>query len=177
MVDTFISAQLPNPTSYLIGYQVVSSFMVHGPCGPHVTYSPCMTDAKCSKFYPKQFCEHTTIHENGFAQYVHPNNGVVVNKKGIDVDNRFVVPHNIDLVVKFLAHINVKRVNRDRMHKYLFKYVTKGFDCAIIGIQRGPSSADKSNDTVDEISNFLECHCVTPNDGAWRLLQYDIYTS
>jgi hypothetical protein len=105
----------------------------------------------------------------------HPNNGVVVNKKGIDVDNRFVVPHNVDLVVKFQAHINVERVNRDRMRKYLFKYVTKGFDCARIGIQRGPSSVDQSIDTVNEIDNFLECHCVTPNDGAWRLVQYDIH--
>jgi hypothetical protein len=61
------------------------------------------------------------------------------------------------------------------MHKYLFKYVTKGFDCARIGIQRGPSSADESNDTVNEINNFLECRCVTTNDGAWRLLQYDIH--
>jgi hypothetical protein len=40
----------------------------------------------------KQFCEHTTMLENGFAQYDRPNNGVVVNKKGIDIDNRFVVP-------------------------------------------------------------------------------------
>jgi hypothetical protein len=149
--------------------------MVHGPCGPQVTYSPYMTDGKCSKFYPKQFYEHTTILENGFAQYNRPNNGVVVNKKGIDVDNRFIVPHNVDLVVKFQAHINVERVNRDGMHKYLFKYVTKGFDCARIGIQRGPSSADQLNDIVNEINNFLECCCVTPNDGAWRLLQYDIH--
>jgi hypothetical protein len=81
MVDTFISAKLPNPTTDPIGYEVVSSFMVHGPCGPQVTYSPCMTDGKCSKFYPKQFYEHTTILENGFAQYARPNNGVVVNKK------------------------------------------------------------------------------------------------
>jgi hypothetical protein len=99
----------------------------------------------------------------------------LLTKKGIDVDNRFVVPHNIDLVVKFQAHINVERVNHDGMYKYLFKYVTKGFDCAGIGIQRGPSSVDESNDTVNEINNFLECHCVTPNDGAWRLLQYDIH--
>jgi hypothetical protein len=175
MVDTFISAQLPNPTSDPIGYEVVSSFIVHGPCGPHVTYSPCITDGKCSKFYPKQICEHTTILENGFAQYARPNNGVVVNKKGIDVDNRFVVPHNVDLVVKFQAHINVERVNCDGMHKYLFKYVTKGFDCARIGIQRGPSSADQASDTINEINNFLKYRCVTPNDGAWRLLQYDIH--
>jgi hypothetical protein len=56
------------------------------------------------------------------------------------VDNRFIVPHNVDLLVKFQAHINIERVNRDGMHKYLFKYVTEGFNCARIGIQRDPTS-------------------------------------
>jgi hypothetical protein len=174
MVDTFISTQLPDPTTDPIGYDV-SSFMVHGPCGPQVTYSPCMSEGKCSKFYPKQYCEKTTILENGFAQYAQPNNRLVVKKNGIDVDNRFIVPHNVDLVVKYQAHINVERVNRDGMHKYLFKYVTKGFDCARIGIQRGPMDTSSSNEPINEINNFLECRCVTPNNSSWRLLQYDIH--
>jgi hypothetical protein len=67
MVDAFISAQLPNPADDPIGYEVISSFMVHGPCGTGVTYSPCLVDGKCSKFYLKQFCGRTTILENGFA--------------------------------------------------------------------------------------------------------------
>jgi hypothetical protein len=111
MIDTFISAQLPDPTTDPVEFDVVSSFMVHGPCGPGVAYSPCMTYGSCSKFYPKQFCEHTSILENGLAQYSQPNNGIVVNKNEIDVDNRFIVPHNVDLVVKYQAHINVERVN------------------------------------------------------------------
>jgi hypothetical protein len=61
------------------------------------------------------------------------------------------------------------------MHKYLFKYVTKGFDSARIGIQSGPSSASTSNEPINEINNFLECCCVVPNDSSWRLLQYDIH--
>jgi hypothetical protein len=81
MVDTFISAQLPNTTTDPIGYKFVSNFMVHGPCGSHVSCSPCMADGKCSKFYPKNFCESTTILENGFAPYARPDNGLVVNKK------------------------------------------------------------------------------------------------
>jgi hypothetical protein len=113
MVVTFISAQLPNPTSDPIRYEVVSNFMVHDPCGPHVTYSLCMADGRCSKFYPKHFYEHTTILENGFAQHAHPNNGLVVNKNEFDVDNRFIVSHNVDLLVKFQAHINVEQVNRN----------------------------------------------------------------
>jgi hypothetical protein len=63
------------------------------------------------------------------------------------------------------------------MHKYLFKYVTKGFDSTRIGIQRNPSTTGQSNDVVNEINNFLESHCVTPYDGAWRLLQFDIHHS
>jgi hypothetical protein len=174
MVDTFISAQVPNPTTDSIVYDTISSFMVHGPCGPEVAYSPCITDAKYSKFYPKKLCEHTTILENRFAQYARPNNGLVV-KNGIDVDNRFIVPHNVDLVVKYQAHINVERVNPDGMHKYLFKYVTKGFDRARIGIQRNPSTSGSPDDIVNEINNFLKCCCVTPNDGSRRLLQYNIH--
>jgi hypothetical protein len=38
MIDTFISAQLPDPTIDLVGFDAVSSFMVHGPCalGLHI---------------------------------------------------------------------------------------------------------------------------------------------
>jgi hypothetical protein len=78
-------------------------------------------------------------------------------------------------VVKYQAYINVERVNRDGMHNYLFKYVTKCFHSARIGIQRGPTNISSSNDPINEINNFLKCRYVTPNYGSWRLLQYDIH--
>lgn len=107
--------------------------------------------------------------ENGFTQYARPNNGLTTTKNGVDVDNRFIVPHNVHLLVKFQAHINTEKVNHDGIHKYLFKYVTKGFDCARIGLHR------TSSETVNEINNFLECRYVTPHDAAWQLLQFDIH--
>jgi hypothetical protein len=61
------------------------------------------------------------------------------------------------------------------MHKYLFKYVTKGFDSARIGIQRNLLAGISSNEPINEINIFLECRCVTPNNGSWRLLQFDIH--
>ena len=151
--------------------------MVHGPCGALSSYSPCMSKGKCSKFYPKKFCEQTPILENGFAQYARPNNGLVVHRNGVDIDNRFIVPHNVDLLVKYQAHINVERVNHDGMHKYRFKYVTKGFDCARIGLQINASAPGSSSNTINEINNYLECRYVALNDAAWRLLQYDIHYS
>jgi hypothetical protein len=98
MVDTFISTQLPNAADDPIGYEAVSSFMIHG---PEVTYSSYLVDGKYSKFYLKKLCEHTTILESVFARYARPHNGLVVNKNGIDIDNRIIVPHNVDLLVKY----------------------------------------------------------------------------
>lgn len=133
-----------------------------------------MSEGRCTKFYPKDFCEQTIILETGFTQYVRPNNGRTTSKHVIEIDNRFVVPHNVDLLVKYQAHINTEKVNHDGMHKYLFKYVTKGFDCARSRIQPNSASSDSSNQTINEIDNYLEC-CYVPNEAAWRLLEYDIH--
>ncbi|PNT67796.1 hypothetical protein BRADI_3g32252v3, partial [Brachypodium distachyon] len=168
-IDLYISAQLPDATTDPIGYEAVSSFMIHGPCGPLKSNASCMSEGKCSKNFPKEFCEKTSIDSKGFAQYARPNNGMVVNRNGINIDNRFIVPHNVDLVVKYHAHINVERVNHDGMHKYLFKYVTKGFDCSRVGFYRS------TGQNINEINNYLECHYVTPHEAAWRIFQYDIH--
>jgi hypothetical protein len=57
MVDTFISTQLPNTGDDPIGYEAVSSFMIHG---PEVTYSSYLVDGKYSKFYLKNY-ENTPL--------------------------------------------------------------------------------------------------------------------
>ena len=157
-----------------IGYDVVLAFMVHGPSGALSSYSPCMSKGKCSKCYPKKFCEQTSILENGFAQYLRPNNGLVVHRNGVDIDNRFIVPHNVDLLVKYQAHINVERVNHDGMHKYLFKYVTKWFDCARIGFQINPSAPGSSSNTINEINNYLECRYVIRLVKQWITYWYHV---
>jgi hypothetical protein len=167
--------KLPNPRKDPVGFHAVSSFMVHGPCGPLNNSSPCMSEGKCTKFYPKEFCEQTVVRDNGFTEYARPNNKITTRKNDVDIDSRFIVPHNVNLVVKYEAHINVKKVNHDGMHKYLFKYVTKRFDCARVGLQSKSSTLHSSAEVVNEIDNYLECRFVTPNDAAWCLLEYDIH--
>jgi hypothetical protein len=82
--------------------------MIHGPCGALSSTSPCMVDGKCTKFYPNDLSSTTTVSSNGHVTYARPNNDVTVQKNGIHIDNRFIVPHNVDLCVKYDAHINVE---------------------------------------------------------------------
>ncbi|XP_052154680.1 uncharacterized protein LOC127772754 [Oryza glaberrima] len=151
--------------------------MIHGPCGEGHPSCACMVNGECSKNYPKEYCEKTTILQNGHVRYARPKNRISTKKNGVAVDNAFVVLHNVDLCVKYQAHINVERVSRDGMEKYLFKYFTKGFDCSKVGLQRKRASGESSTCTkgVNEIQDYLECRCIAPNDAAWRLLQFEIH--
>ena len=75
-----------------------------------------------------------------------------------------MVPHNIDMLVKYQAHVNVESVNRDGMDKYLFKYTTKGPDCSKVGIKRRRTHSDPSVDQIDERQAYLDCQTITPSE-------------
>ena len=65
---------------------------------------------------------------NGCVNYRRRNTTHYVEKETIKLDNRFVVPYNIRLCLKFRAHINVKVCSQSMLIKYLFKYLTNGPD-------------------------------------------------
>ncbi|XP_072088154.1 uncharacterized protein [Arachis hypogaea] len=92
IVDEFICAELPNPLKFLALYNVVTKYMIHGPCGRLRPSSPCMKDGKCSKFYPKRFVDQTSFDEDGYPIYRRRNMGVTVKINDVDIGNRFVVP-------------------------------------------------------------------------------------
>ena len=58
------------------------------------------------------------------------------NKFGDEVDNRWIVPYNPYLSVRYNAHINVEICASVKSVKYLYKYVYKGHDKAMIVIQK-----------------------------------------
>jgi hypothetical protein len=81
---------------------------------------------KCSKFYPKDFQDETNFTDTGFTQYRRRDTGIYIRKDDHNLDNKRVVPHNLFLLKKYQAHINVEFVNKSRLLKYLYKYVNKG---------------------------------------------------
>ncbi|CAN0925707.1 ATP-dependent DNA helicase PIF1 [Linum grandiflorum] len=128
LVDKIISAELPDPLIDPVGYDAVTKFMVHGPCGDSRPSSPCMKHGRCSKFFPKQFATETTFDSTGCVTYRRRETTVTAEKSNTILDNRHVVPYNRDLLVKYQAHINVEVCHKGQLIKYLFKYITKGPD-------------------------------------------------
>jgi hypothetical protein len=154
-IDSWISAEIPDPELDPLGYALVAEHMMHGPCGDKNWNCPCMKKGKCSKFYPKDFEENTTFSENGFTVYQRRNNGIFIRREQHNLDNKWVVPHNLKLLKRYQAHINVEYVNKSTVLKYLCKYVNKGPDRAKVifkKIQKGEEShVNKEAKTIDEI--------------------------
>ena len=52
-VDRMVSAEIPDKRTNPELHRIVTSHMIHGPCGEWNISSPCMADRKCTKDYPK----------------------------------------------------------------------------------------------------------------------------
>ncbi|CAN0925698.1 ATP-dependent DNA helicase PIF1 [Linum grandiflorum] len=161
-----ISAELPDPLIDPVGYDAVTKFMVHGPCGDSRPSSPCMKHGRCSKFFPKQFATETTFDSTGCVTYRRRETTVTAEKSNTILDNRHVVPYNRDLLVKYQAHINVEVCHKGQLIKYLFKYITKGPDRCTSGNPDQP---------IDEIAQYLDCRSISSYEAVWRLFSFKIH--
>lgn len=75
-IDKVICAEIPDKTTEPRLFEIVSSLMIHGPCGDQNTSSPCMNNKKCTKHFPKKFAEETIIDKDGYPVYRRRDNGV-----------------------------------------------------------------------------------------------------
>ena len=169
--DKFISAELPCPDTQPELYKIVTSGMIHGPCGVLNQSAPCMKDGKCSKGYPKEFRERTAQNEDGYPVYRRRDNGRVFRThRGMVLDNRWVVPYSPYLFMKYNCHINVEVCSTVKAVKYLHKYVFKGPDRACVRVEAGER-------VVDEIKDYLDGRWVSPNEACWRIFGFGMHGS
>jgi len=111
---------------------------------------------------------------NGYPIYRRKDTGHTVLVHGIELDNRWVVPHNVYLSTKYDAHINVDVCNNIRVVKYLFKYVYKGHDRATVVISRQNDNATEGNVVEsDEIKKNLDCPYVSASKATWCIFKFD----
>ncbi|CAH1434180.1 unnamed protein product [Lactuca virosa] len=173
-----IVTQLPSQENDPIAFEAVRSHMMHGPCGQLNTLSPCMHNGSCSKGYPKEYCDETFIRRDGWPCYKRSNDGskVKVGNEDIMLDNRYVVPHNVDLLVKYGCHINVEYCNQGSLIKYLFSYINKGHDRATVVLE-GP---DRTRSFIsmlhneNEIEEYINCRYISVSEACWKLLGFEI---
>ncbi|WVZ86230.1 hypothetical protein U9M48_033045, partial [Paspalum notatum var. saurae] len=90
-IDTWITAEIPDPTTDPLGYILVSEHMIHGPCGEKNLNCPCMKKERCSKFYPKEFQEDTNFTNTGFTIYRRRDTGIYIRRDNHNLDNRWVI--------------------------------------------------------------------------------------
>lgn len=173
-IDKAICAELPAADANPLLIQLVTRFMVHGPCSRGMGDTGCMRGKRCSKKFPRSFISHTIIDSEGYPTYRRRDDGNFVVKQGIVLDNRYVVPYNPTLLMMFAAHINVEKCNQSSAVKYLFKYISKGSDRAIAAIVNSNQSSRK-NDEVDEIKQYYNCRYISSCEGAWRIFAFDIH--
>ncbi|XP_020962284.1 uncharacterized protein LOC107606362 isoform X4 [Arachis ipaensis] len=173
-IDKIISAEIPDKELDPEYYEAVEKHMMHGPCGMARKDSPCMENGKCIRRFPKRFVEYSTVDDDGYPVYRRREDGRTINKSGVDLDNRYVVPHNRLLLMRYGAHINVEWCNQSRSIKYLFKYVNNGHDRVTASFYKS-ATENADLDEHDEVSMYYDCRYISPCEAAWRIFGYNIH--
>ncbi len=87
-----------------------------------------------------------------------------------------MVLHNVYLLTKYNAHINVEVCNNIHVIKYLFKYIYKGHDRATVEISHQSDNATEGNVVeTDEIKKYLDCRYVSASEATWRIFKFDMH--
>jgi hypothetical protein len=158
--------------------ETVATNMIHGPCGAANPRSPCMEDGKCTKGYPKAHWKETRIDPvSGAATYRRraPEDGgrTITIKRGgreFEVDNRWVVPYSPYILLRYGCHVNVEKATSSGSAKYLYKYVTKGPDRAMVSTTvEGGEQPPR-----DEISDYKDLRSIGSCESVHHLRGYPI---
>ena len=179
-IDEIIWAELPDPALDQNGElsAVITSCMVHGPCGLLAPTSPCMqtqsgTTGICSKHYPKEFQEETMVQDDGYPIYRRRNDGIEISipRRGagtsdsIALDNRWIVPYNPYLSWRYKLHINVEVCASIQSIKYIHKYIYKGSD----------RTTAQLRSEGNEVQRHLHGRYVGPTKAVWRLFEFGMH--
>ncbi|KAL6180848.1 hypothetical protein ACLB2K_047507 [Fragaria x ananassa] len=149
--DRIVKAEIPDQNEEPRLYDAVCTHMIHGPCGPLNPRQSCMKKDTCNKGYPKSFANFTVQGEDAYPVYQRRPNRQPVYLRGrgnMTVNNRWVVPYNPWLLLRYNCHINVEVCGSIKSVKYLYKYIYKGPDRESLEVQ--------SNPEFDEISQFVD---------------------
>ena len=127
-----------------------------------------MKDQGCSKGFPKAFTKETQMGNDGYPQYCRrspedggfekprrKNSGDIILDglaQPMMMNNSWTFPYLLVLLKAFKCHINVELCQTIQAIKYLFKYVHKGSDMAVISLQNPDQPPDPHQ--YDQIKKY-----------------------
>jgi hypothetical protein len=128
-------------------------------------------DGKCSKNFPKNFCDETIVENGNYTEY-RRRKGPEYLRGNHFINNQWVVPYNPYLSKKYNCHINVEACMSVNAVKYINKYINKqGYDvCTITVNEKGQKTCN-----YNEISSYLGMRYVGPSESIWRLFGFRLY--
>ena len=178
-VDKIVCAEIPNPATHPLLHEIVTTHLMHGPCGARNPNCVCMREGKCKCHFPKQLQQTTTMADDNYPLYRRRGLYTVV-KNGELMTDEWVVPYNPYLTLKFNAHINVEICNSIKSIKYLYKYVFKGHDKLSVNLVEANNNPNLRVLTpeeqlaenavhINEIKSFVESRYVSGCEALWRI--------
>ncbi|KAK8800653.1 hypothetical protein WA158_006971 [Blastocystis sp. Blastoise] len=191
-IDSYICAEIPDPIKNPRLYEIITSMNMHG---PHTRTSQCMKEINgqqyCSKKFPKDYRNETTINEDGYPNYRRRDNGrvyVIGRQSNVNntLDNRWVVPYNPYLSLRIGCHINVEVCSSVRSPKYIFKYAFKGHDSINAEIEREDNTNNNANNNnsnnsnineieiPNEMKSYLKGRYLSAPEAMWRIYGFPI---
>ncbi|XP_050919085.1 uncharacterized protein LOC127136587 [Lathyrus oleraceus] len=165
--DSVVKAEIPRHESKPELYEAVLKHMIHGPCGVLNQSSLCMKNGHCKKRYPKDFCEETRQGNDSYSEYMRRFGDPIYLNRNKSVDNRWVVPYNPWLLLKYDFHINVEICSSIKSIKYLYKYVYKGPDRVAMEVHRGTG--------MDEIQQYVDARWICAPEALWKIFKFTLY--
>lgn len=107
-INDLICVEIPDKETDSVGYEAISKYMIHGPCGSYNPNCACMHDGKCSKYFRKEFRNETTIDSNGCPVYRRRDDKRTIQLKDISVDNMYQILNKIIFVYLPIAYFIFK---------------------------------------------------------------------
>uniref|UniRef100_A0A453DD09 ATP-dependent DNA helicase n=2 Tax=Aegilops tauschii subsp. strangulata TaxID=200361 RepID=A0A453DD09_AEGTS len=170
--DRVISAEIPDKEKHPVLHDLVVKHMLHGPCGELKKSCPCMIEGQCRFHYPRDFCDATQQGKDSYPIYRRRDDGRGVRIRGANLDNRWVVPYNPSLLMRYNCHINVEACSSIKAVKYLFKYIYKGHDRTSFAFEQ-----DIINDggIINEIRQYRDARYVSPPEAIYRIFGFKMF--
>lgn len=155
-VDAIVRAEIPDPMLHAELYSLVNEFQIHSPCD-NDTGATCRDNSKhkCKRHFPKDMARETVIMGNKYPKY-RRRGQFNCNVKGRIVSDNWVVPYSPFLTLKYRAHVNVEISSSIKSFKYVYKYVLKPPDKAVI--------------SINEVDAHLSGRILSAAEAVWRLL-------